>query len=142
MIKYSSLRKLDNFGGRMKDKNELFLIVDDEPDMCWALEHILKKNAFLSKRALTGQEALNLMKVDRFRLAFLDAKLPDMEGLDLARRIRKRDPAVPIVMISGYFYRDDDAIQKAVAEGLISSFIEKPFDYDEILKAIEIANSS
>ena len=126
----------------MNGKKDLFLIVDDEPDMCWALEHILKKNAFLSKRALTGQEALNLMKVDRFRLAFLDAKLPDMEGLDLARRIRKRDPAVPIVMISGYFYRDDDAIQKAVAEGLISSFIEKPFDYDEILKAIEIANSS
>jgi len=82
------------------------------------------------------------MKVDHFRLAFLDAKLPDMEGLDLARRIRKLDPAVPIVMISGYFYRDDDAIQKAVAEGLISSFIGKPFDHDEILKAIEIANSS
>jgi len=126
----------------MNEKKDLFLIVDDEPDMCWALEHILKKNAFLSKRALTGQEALNLMKVDRFRLAFLDAKLPDMEGLDLARRIRKLDPAVPIVMISGYFYRDDDAIQKAVAEGLISSFIGKPFDHDEILKAIEIANSS
>ena len=126
----------------MNEKKDLFLIVDDETDMCWALEHILKKNAFLSKRALTGQEALNLMKVDRFRLAFLDAKLPDMEGLDLARRIRKRDPAVPIVMISGYFYRDDDAIQKAVAEGLISSFIGKPFDHDEILKAIEIANSS
>ena len=126
----------------MSGKKDLFLIVDDEPDMCWALEHILKKNAFLSKRALTGQEALNLMKVDRFRLAFLDAKLPDMEGLDLARRIRKRDPAVTIVMISGYFYRDDDAIQKAVAEGLISSFIGKPFDHDEILKAIEIANSS
>jgi DNA-binding NtrC family response regulator len=125
----------------MAAKRRLFLIVDDEPDMCWALEHILKKNAFLSKRALTGQEALNLMKVDRFRLAFLDAKLPDMEGLELARRIRKRDPAVPIVMISGYFYRDDDAVRKAVAEGLISSFIGKPFDHDTILKAIEIANS-
>ena len=126
----------------MTAKKSMFLIVDDEPDMCWALEHILKKNAFLSKRALTGQEALNLMKVDRFRLAFLDAKLPDMEGLDLARRIRKRDPAVTIVMISGYFYRDDDAIQKAVTEGLINGFIGKPFDHDEILKVIEIANSS
>lgn len=126
----------------MKDKNKLFLIVDDEPDMCWALEHILKKNAFLSKRALTGQEALNLIEADRFQLAFLDAKLPDMEGLELARRIRKRDPAVSIVIVSGYFYRDDDAIQKALAEGLISSFIGKPFDHDEILKAIEIANPS
>jgi DNA-binding NtrC family response regulator len=125
----------------MAAKRRLFLIVDDEPDMCWALEHILKKNAFLSKRALTGQEALNLMKVDRFRLAFLDAKLPDMEGLELARRIRKRDPALPIVMISGYFYGDDHAVRKAVAEGLISSFIGKPFDHDKVLKAIKIANS-
>ena len=126
----------------MTTKRRLFLIVDDEPDMCWALEHILKRNGFLSKRALTGHEALTLMKTDRFRLAFLDAKLPDVEGLDLARQIRKRDPAVRIMLISGYFYRDDDAVRKAVAEGLINGFIGKPFDHDEILKAIEITNSS
>lgn len=126
----------------MTNKGKAFLIVDDEPDMCWALEHILKKNGFPSKRALTGQEALTLMQTDRFRLVFLDAKLPDMEGLDLARQIRKGDPAIPIVMISGYFYRDDDDVQNAVAEGLINGFIGKPFDHDEILKAIEIANLS
>jgi len=126
----------------MTKEGKTFLIIDDEPDMCWALEYILKRNGFPSKRALTGQEALTLMKTDRFRLAFLDAKLPDIEGLDLARQIRKRDPAVRIVMISGYFYRDDDAIQKAVAEGLINGFIGKPFDHDEILKAIEITNFS
>jgi DNA-binding NtrC family response regulator len=126
----------------MSVKRDLFLIVDDEPDMCWALEHILEKNGLESKKAFTGREALDLMEVNRFRVAFLDAKLPDIEGMELARQIRNRDPAVRIMMISGYFYRDDDAIQKAVTEGLINGFIGKPFDHDEILKAIEIANLS
>ena len=125
----------------MKDKRKLFLIVDDEPDMCWALEIILKKNGFLSKKALNGHDALALIKPDRFRVAFLDAKLPDMEGLDLAKELLNIDPGIHIVMISGWFYRDDDAVQNAMAEGLIKGFIGKPFDHDEILKVIEIEKS-
>ena len=82
------------------------------------------------------------MEADRFRLAFLDAKLPDMEGLDLAKEIRKIDPAIYIVMVSGYFYRDDDAVREAIAKGLIKDFIGKPFDHDEILKVIKNANLS
>jgi DNA-binding NtrC family response regulator len=126
----------------MSGKKDLFLIVDDEPDMCWALEHILKINGFLSEKALNGQEALTLMKEGRFRVAFLDAKLPDMEGLDLAKELLNIDPAIHIVMISGYFYQDDDAVRKAMTEGLIKDFIGKPFDHDEILKVIKNANLS
>jgi len=122
----------------MNKKKDLFLIVDDEPDMCWALEYMLKKNGILSKRALSGQEAISLMESNRFRAAFLDAKLPDIEGLDLARRLRDIDPVIHIVMISGYFYRDDNDVQNALAEGLIKGFIGKPFDHDEILKAIKL----
>lgn len=121
----------------MKAKKKLFLIVDDEPDMCWALEHMLKRNGFLSKRALSGKEAISLMESNRFRVAFLDAKLPDMEGLDLAKELLNIDHAIHIVMISGYFYRDDNDVQNALAEGLIKGFIGKPFDHDEILKVIK-----
>jgi DNA-binding NtrC family response regulator len=122
----------------MAGRNEVFLIVDDEPDVCWSLEHLLKRNGLLSKKALSGQEALGLMERDRFQSIFLDAKLPDMEGLELARRIREVDPAIPIVLVSGYFYRDDVAVQDALAEGLISGFIAKPFRHDEIVKTIRI----
>lgn len=97
---------------------ELFLIVDDEPDMCWALENILKNNGYFSKIAPTGQEALELVKKNRFRLAFLDAKLPDIEGLALAKQIHEIDPSVRIVIVSGYFYRDDIDVQNALEEGL------------------------
>jgi DNA-binding NtrC family response regulator len=126
----------------MKDQDKTFLVVDDEQDMCWALEHMLKKNGFLSKKALNGREALTLMEPNRFRLVLLDAKLPDIDGLELARLIRRIDPSVGIVMISGYFYGDDEGIQQALAEGLISGFIAKPFRHDEIMKVIQIARSS
>lgn len=121
----------------MKNRDQVFLIVDDEPDMCWALENILKRNDFFSKNATNGREALELVKQHRFRLAFLDAKLPDMEGLQLAKKIRDIDPLVLIVIVSGYFYRDDTDILNAQKQGLINGFIAKPFSHDHVLKVIE-----
>lgn len=121
----------------MKNRDEVFLIVDDEPDMCWALENILKKKGVCSKKALNGREALELVKQNRFRLAFLDAKLPDMEGLQLAKKILDIDPSVRIVMVSGYFYRDDTDILNAERQGLIDGFIAKPFFHNQVLKIIE-----
>jgi len=120
----------------MNNRNDIFLIVDDEPDMCWALENILRKNGFLSKKAFNGQEAIALVKRHRFRLAFLDAKLPDKEGFEVAKEIWELDPSVRIVIVSGYFYRDDVDIKDALAKDLISGFISKPFNNDEILKTI------
>jgi len=120
----------------MNEFSSIFLIVDDEPDMCWALQHILEGKGFPSHIASNASDALRLMESSNFRLAFLDAKLPDMEGLELAKRIREVAPATLIVMVSGYFYRDDLAIQKAFEDGLISGFISKPFLNDEILLEI------
>lgn len=125
----------------MRDEYKVFLIVDDEPDICWALEQVLKKNGFFSKKALNGQEALTLVERNCFPLAFLDAKLPDIEGLELARQIQEIDHSVRIVLVSGYFYRDDVGIQHALKEGLICGFISKPFQHGEILKTIENACS-
>lgn len=120
----------------MNEKGSVFLIVDDEPDMCWALQHILEGRGFPSHIASNAFDALRLMESSSFRLAFLDAKLPDMEGLELAKRIREVAPATLIVMVSGYFYKDDLAIQKAFEDGLISGFISKPFLNDEILQEV------
>jgi len=121
----------------MKNQDKVFLIVDDEPDMCWALENILKRYGVCSKKASNGREALELVKQNRFRLAFLDAKLPDMEGLQLAKKIRNIDPLVRIVIVSGYFYRDDTDILNAQKQGLINGFIAKPFSHNEALKLIK-----
>ena len=121
----------------MTDQGKLILIVDDEPDMCWALEHLLNKQGFATCKGLSAQAGLNLMGQHRFTYAFLDAKLPDMDGLELARRIREIAPDICIVMVSGYYYQDDDSIQAAISRGLIEVFINKPFLQEEILKALK-----
>lgn len=112
------------------------LIVDDEQDMCWALEQVLRAGGFATRKALSGQEALRLIEGNAFRGVLLDAKLPDMEGLELARKIREVDGQIAVVMVSGYFYRDDVTVQQALAEGLITGFIAKPFSRAEILQAV------
>ena len=66
----------------------------------------------------------------------LDAKLPDIDGLELARKLRKTNAHLPIVIVSGYFYQDDPTIERVLQEGLIATFVGKPFDHDEIVSVI------
>ncbi len=113
-----------------------FLIVDDEPDMCWAFEQILKRQGIGCERAQSAGEALRLLEKGSFRMAFVDAKLPEMDGLELARRMRELAPEIRILMVSGYFYKNDPAIQQAITGGDICGFIGKPFVHEEILKFV------
>lgn len=125
----------------MINREKTILIIDDEPDMIWVLESILNRKGFFTKKALNGQESLELIKTNSFGLVFLDAKLPDIEGLELAKLIQEVKPGLPVVMISGYFYIHDEAVQKALAEGLICGFIGKPFLNVEIKKAIKMTRA-
>lgn len=112
------------------------LIVDDDPNACWALEHILEKEGLKASRALSADQALEQVRERSCVLALLDAKLPDMDGLELARRIRTVRPGIVIIVVSGFFYRDDPAIRDAQASGLIRDFIEKPFQHEDITRAV------
>jgi CheY-like chemotaxis protein len=122
----------------MTKANRVILIVDDEPDMCWVLEHVLASQGLVTQKALGARETLKLVEQQSFACVFLDAKLPDMDGLELARGIREMAPGTPIIMVSGYFYRDDLAIQEAISQGLIRDFISKPFLQEEILQVLRI----
>ena len=62
----------------------------------------------------SGTEALRWLKESEpaCHLILIDAKLPDIEGVDLARRIRAETSCVaPLILISGYFYKDDSLVQ-------------------------------
>lgn len=120
----------------MKPKYDPILVVDDESEMCWILENVIRKTGFTCMTAMNAREALALTKSNRFGMAFLDAKLPDVDGLELARKLRKTDVRLPIVIVSGYFYQDDPAIEGGLREGLIAAFVGKPFDHDEIVNVI------
>jgi CheY-like chemotaxis protein len=122
--------------------NRIVLVVDDDPDICWVLEHLVKGLKAQCIRAPDGQAALQAARLNRLALVLLDAKLPDMDGLEVARQIRSVAPGVPIMLISGYFYQDDPAIQAALGQGLICGFVEKPFSHTEMIGVIGTALSS
>ncbi|MFH1156625.1 MAG: response regulator [Pseudomonadota bacterium] len=121
----------------MEIKERAFLVVDDEPDIFWAMEHLLKQKGFVLTRALNGLETLTAMGDQRFELVLLDAKLPDIDGLALAKKIKEMDSEVPIILISGYFNQDDEIVQASLSSGLISEYFSKPFQHTDILNAIK-----
>jgi DNA-binding NtrC family response regulator len=120
----------------MNEKQAPILVVDDEPEMCWILENIIRKTGLACMTALNAREAMALTKSNKFGMAFLDTKLPDIDGLELARKLRKTNAHLPIVIVSGYFYPDDPTIEGALQAGLIAAFVGKPFNHDEIVRII------
>jgi len=123
-------------------KNRVVLVVDDDPDVCWALERVLGGLGAQCIRALDGRTALDSARLNRLTLALLDAKLPDIDGLELARNLRTADPGILVLVVSGYFYKDDPAIQAALEQRLIHGFIEKPFSHAEVVKTVKDALTS
>lgn len=88
---------------------------------------------------LNGAAALGWLRVNgaQCALALIDAKLPDIEGFDLAARIRGETRCTaPIIMVSGYFYEDDRLVQDTLHSGLIAAFLTKPFKHDQMLKTL------
>ena len=108
------------------------LVVDDEPDLAWALQQNLLLDGWQVRVAPTGGDAINQAMTVPLQVAFVDAKLPDMDGIEVLRRIGELQPGVALVLVSGYYYAEDPEVREAQHQGLIVHFIAKPFDLAEI----------
>ena len=108
------------------------LVVDDEPDVCWALENILCPAGYAVTTTTRGAEALELLARQPYAVAFVDAKLPDLDGLELVALIRQQSPHTAVVLISGYYYREDPMVMEGLAKNLYVGFISKPFHLSEV----------
>jgi two-component system, NtrC family, response regulator len=115
------------------------LIVEDDSDVCWAVTRIVAKMGYEPVAAARGEEASELIRSNRFRLALVDAKLPDVEGNELAARLKACQPDLPVVLFSGYFYPDDPWVREWIGSGLIHGFVSKPFELSEISEILAAA---
>ncbi len=117
--------------------NRPILIVDDEPDMCWVISHIIQSQGLHVITAYSGEDACFKLMHGEFSFVFLDAKLPDMDGLEVARRASTMVQGRPrVVLVSGYHYYDDPVVRHAIAEGIICGFLAKPFTNKELLNML------
>ncbi len=118
------------------------LVIDDEPGVRWSLQRLLESNGFMVASAASGVEALKSLKAAKFCIVLVDAKLPDIDGIDLARRIRIETPCqAPLILVSGYFYDDDVVIREVLSSGLFSAFATKPIVHDALIRLVRDALS-
>ena len=112
------------------------LIVDDEPDLCWALTNTLRKEGYRTTAVTTALEALVKVRQEEFAAVIIDAKLPDMDGMDLVTQIRQVHSKTSIILISGYFYPEDMAVEEGLQQGLFAAFVSKPFNIKEVRSVV------
>lgn len=115
----------------MSMKNHL-LIVDDEEGVREAFRMALQ-DRYRLKFAANAKETLKALKEDRFDLCLLDIMLPDGSGLDLLRQVKRRDPAIEVIMVTAL-----QGVETALEamKGRAHDYITKPFRVDQLLVKI------
>jgi len=105
--------------------------------MCWAFAAALCREGYAVATALQGSQALAMCTSQHYDLAFVDAKLPDLDGLELIALLRQKTPNTRIVLISGFLNREDVYVVDGLHQGHFDEFMVKPFD---LRRVREIAN--
>lgn len=104
----------------------IVLLVEDEDSLGDLLVHLLARMKIRALRAPDGETALRLFaqQGEVIALAFVDCRLPDMDGGDLARKLRERSPGLPLLLTSG---RDQRPLMNALSSGGRTAFLQKPY---------------
>lgn len=107
------------------------LVVDDDPALRQALTRILTFEGYTVEVAPTGHDALEL--VGQADLMVLDLGLPDLDGLDVARRVRAAGHALPILVLTA---RGEVGDRVAGLDAGADDYLPKPFDLAELLARV------
>jgi len=105
------------------------LIVDDERTLARAIKAFLTESGYEAEVAGDAEQALRLLETMRPDVVFSDVRLPGMNGIDLLRKIREFDPAIPVVIMTAH-----GTIEGAVEAVKLGAFdyLKKPVDLEEL----------
>jgi DNA-binding NtrC family response regulator len=112
------------------------LIVEDEVNQRKLLKKILLKEGYTVEEAGNGEEGIDLFFRENFDLVLLDRKLPDKEGGEVLRDIKKINPIIPVIIITA-FANVANAVE-AMKEGAFH-YLTKPIDPEELILIIKKA---
>ena len=108
------------------------LIVDDEPAIADTLAYALRADGFTVDHCLLGHEALNLLASSSYDLVVLDVGLPDVNGFDVCRSLR-RDSNIPVLFLTA---RNDEIDRIVGLELGGDDYVAKPFSPREVVSRI------
>ncbi len=108
---------------------EKILVVDDEPSIIKLIVKVLSKADYAVKAALSAEDALEIVRKERFDLLLTDIVMPGIDGLELLRRVRQTCPDIAVVIVTGHATLD--LTIRSLREG-VQGFIVKPFTAKEL----------
>lgn len=113
---------------------ERILVVDDDDVFRLMLVETLKLSGYAVEGAADSAEAISLLDRKPIGAVITDVKMPGMDGISLAKYIKRRRPDVPVILITGYFPASDDI---SASEKAADGFLMKPFRIESITELLE-----
>lgn len=109
------------------------LIIDDEKDILNTLSSILEDEGFAVYKAMDGKEGLDLFEREKPDIVLLDVWMPELDGIQVLKRIKKKDKDAIVIVISGH-----GTISTAVEAVKVGAydFLEKPLSIEKVLEVI------
>jgi PAS domain S-box-containing protein len=108
------------------------LVVDDEEAVRWTLAEMVEALGHSVRTADCGRAALEALEASEFDVVFTDLSMPEMDGWEVARAVRKRSPLTSIAVVTGYG-RDAARTQGDAPADMV---IGKPFDFTQVEEAL------
>jgi DNA-binding response OmpR family regulator len=102
------------------------VVVDDDPDVLETIRQFLSKRKFEIHTAMTGEEALTLIRAVRPHLVLLDIRLPGLDGIETLREIRRFDSSVGVIIMTGYANDEEGRLSLELGA---SDYLVKPLDF-------------
>jgi len=118
----------------MKKRN--VLIVDDDQDVLSMLERLLQKLEYNPFVAYNGEEALRIIDTNKVDVVVSDLVMPEMDGMELLKRVKSRRSDIPFVMITGH--PTIETAVEAIKKGAYD-YLTKPFQVEEVQIKIDRA---
>jgi len=111
------------------------LVVDDEPDTLELVKLVLESGGFEAILANNGIEALDQIAASVPDLVLLDIMMPDMDGWEVFRKIKEKDPRIPIAILTAKAQNIDKLLGLHVLKA--DDYITKPFGKNELIDKIK-----
>jgi len=112
------------------------LVVDDEQIVCNSCRRILNQQGHKVQIASSGREALKKVEEDKYDVVIADWKMPEIDGMEVLRIVKKNHPDIILIMITGY--PSVESAVKAMRLG-VSNYVPKPFEPDQLTQALKKA---
>jgi DNA-binding response OmpR family regulator len=115
----------------MEREDRKVLLVEDEKLLSWSLVSSLSKWGFGVQSVFTGSDALTQIERSGYDIVLLDYRLPDLDGLAVARLVRRKQPDAVIFLLTSFQLNE-----LPVDAGLIDDYFNKPLDFRQLHKAL------